>query len=403
VRKIAALDLTSKRVGHCGLIQLTDLEYPSFMTLDQLEYWLVQLTGGDARLALALQVFIMVLAVVVFNFFLRRMLKKLEERTRLTTTPWDFALVSAARKPLTGLAWIIGIAFAARIVQAESSSALFEVVAPARTVGVIGCITWFLIRFIRNVQDGVMAAREVRGEGLDRTTVDAIGKLMRVSVLITAVLVGLQSLGFSVSGVLAFGGIGGIAVGFAAKDLLANFFGGLMVYLDRPFVVGEWIRSPDKDIEGTVEEIGWRLTRIRTFDKRPLFVPNAVFAQIAVENASRMSHRRIKETVGVRYDDVAVVALIVADIRNMLQTHPDIAHDQTLIVNFLQFAASSLDIMVYTFTNTTKWVEFHEVKQDVMLRIADIVASHGAEMAFPTRTLHMVGQSDGAAVSDQLP
>jgi MscS family membrane protein len=134
-----------------------------------------------------------------------------------------------------------------------------------------------------------------------------------------------------------------------------------------------------------------------------LFVPNAVFAQIAVENASRMSHRRIKETVGVRYDDVAVVAPIVADIRNMLQTHPDIAHDQTLIVNFLQFAASSLDIMVYTFTNTTKWVEFHEVKQDVMLRIADIVASHGGEMAFPTRTLHMVGQRDGAAVSDQLP
>jgi MscS family membrane protein len=168
--------------------------------------------------------------------------------------------------------------------------------------------------------------------------------------------------------------------------------------------VGEWIRSPDKDIEGTVEEIGWRLTRIRTFDKRPLFVPNAVFAQIGVENASRMSHRRIKETVGVRYDDVAVVAPIVSDIRAMLRAHPEIAQDQTLIVNFLQFAASSLDIMIYTFTNTTKWVEFHEVKQDVMLKIADIVASHGAEMAFPTRTLHVIGQGDAAAVvSDQVP
>ena len=375
------------------------------MTFDQLEYWLVQLTGGDARLAMALQIFIVVLAVVVFNFFLRRMLKTLEDRTRLTTTPWDFALVSAARKPVTALAWIVGIAFASRIVQAETNSALFEAVDPARTVGVIGCITWFLIRFIKNVQDGVMAAREARGEGVDRTTVDAIGKLMRVSVLITAVLVALQSLGFSVSGVLAFGGIGGIAVGFAAKDLLANFFGGLMVYLDRPFVVGEWIRSSDKDIEGTVEEIGWRLTRIRTFDKRPLYVPNAVFAQIAVENASRMTHRRISETIGVRYDDVAVVSAIVTDIRAMLTDHPGIAHDQTLIVNFVQFAASSLDIMVYTFTTTTNWVEFHEVKQDVMLRIADIVASHGAEMAFPTRTLHMVGQGEGegAALVDPSP
>ena len=170
-------------------------------------------------------------------------------------------------------------------------------------------------------------------------------------------------------------------------------------------MVGEWIRSPDKDIEGTVEEIGWRLTRIRTFEKRPLYVPNAVFAQIAVENASRMTHRRISETIGVRYDDVAVVSAIVTDIRAMLTDHPGIAHDQTLIVNFVQFAASSLDIMVYTFTTTTNWVEFHEVKQDVMLRIADIVAHHGAEMAFPTRTLHMVGQGEGegAALADPLP
>ena len=373
------------------------------ITIDQLKYWLVQLTGGDARLALALQIFIVVLAVVVFNFFLRRMLKKLEDRTRLTTTPWDFALVSAARKPLTALAWIIGITFAARIVQADSSSPLFEAIVPGRTVGVIGCITWFLIRFIKSVQDGVMAAREARGEGVDRTTVDAIGKLMRVSVLITAILVALQSLGFSVSGVLAFGGIGGIAVGFAAKDLLANFFGGLMVYLDRPFVVGEWIRSPDRDIEGTVEEIGWRLTRIRTFDKRPLFVPNAVFAQIAVENASRMSHRRISETIGVRYDDMAVVSAIVTDIRAMLTDHPGIAQDQTLIVNFLQFAPSSLNIMVYAFTTTTNWVEFHAVKQDVLLHIGEVVAKHGAEIAFPTRTMHLVAPDAEFTQMDQNP
>ena len=148
-----------------------DQEPSSLMTLDPLEHWLVQPTGGDARLVTALQIFIVVLTVVVFNFFLRRMLKTLEDRTRLTTTPWDFALVSAARKPVTALAWIVGIAFASRIVQAETRSTLFEAIDPARTVGVIGCITWFLIRFIKNVQDGVMVAREARGEGVDHTTV----------------------------------------------------------------------------------------------------------------------------------------------------------------------------------------------------------------------------------------
>ena len=90
---------------------------------------------------------------------------------------------------------------------------------------------------------------------------------------------------------------------FAAKDLLANFFGGLTIYLDRPFAVGDWIRSPDREIEGTVERIGWRLTLIRTFDKRPLYIPNAVFTTIAVENPSRMHNRRIYETIGIRYDD----------------------------------------------------------------------------------------------------
>ena len=91
----------------------------------------------------------------------------------------------------------------------------------------------------------------------------------------------MQTLGFSVSGVMAFGGIGGIAIGFAAKDLLANFFGALTIYLDRPFSEGDWIRSPDREIEGIVENIGWRLTVIRSFDKRPIYVPNSVFASIA--------------------------------------------------------------------------------------------------------------------------
>ena len=351
--------------------------------------FIAEITGGDATLMLITQIFLVVLAVVVANFFLRRALAKLEERTLHTATPWDNALVSAARKPLTVLAWIIGIAFAAQIVHTETDAAIFEAVGPARTVGVIACITWFLIQFIRNVQDSIVQQRVARGEPVDRTTVDAIGKLLRVSVLITATLVGLQSLGFSISGVLAFGGIRGIAVGFAAKDLLANFFGGLMVYLDRPFAVGDWVRSPDKEIEGTVEEIGWRLTRIRTFDKRPLYVPNAVFTQITVENPSRMTNRRIFETVGVRYDDLDRVEAIAAGIKAMLREHPDIDQSQTMIVNLNKFGASSLDIMVYTFTKTTAWVLFHEIKQDVMLKIADIVAAHGAEIAFPTRTLHL--------------
>ena len=207
--------------------------------------------------------------------------------------------------------------------------------------------------------------------------------------LVTAALVLLQTLGFNISAILAFGGIGGIAVGFAAKDLLSNFFGGMMIYLDRPFAIGDWIRSPDKEIEGTVEKIGWRLTVIRTFDKRPLYVPNAVFTSVAVENPSRMSHRRIYETIGVRYDDLEKLPAIVEDVKAMLLAHDEIDQDQTMIVNFNSFAPSSLDFFIYTFTRTTKWIKYHEVKQDILFRVSEIITRHGAEIAYPTSTLHV--------------
>ncbi len=136
-------------------------------------------------------------------------------------------------------------------------------------------------------------------------------------------------------------------------------------------------------------EIGWRRTVIRTFDKRPLYVPNALFTTISVENPSRMSHRRIKETIGVRYDDVSRVPAILADVRKYLIENPDIDETQTLMVNFNEFGPSSMDFFIYTFTHTTVWTEFHAIKEKVLLHIADIIASHGAEVAFPTTTVHV--------------
>jgi MscS family membrane protein len=222
---------------------------------------------------------------------------------------------------------------------------------------------------------------------VDRHTAEAIGKLVRLALIITAALVILQTLGYSISGILAFGGVGGIAIGFAAKDLLANFFGGLIVYLDRPFSVGDWIRSPDKQLEGTVENIGWRMTQIRTFDKRPLYVPNSVFTSIIVENPSRMSNRRIYETIGIRYDDINSMERIVSEVKEMLQQHEEIDSSQTMIVNFNEFADCSVDFFVYTFTKTTNWVKFHQIKQDVLLKISRIITDNHAEIAFPTTTV----------------
>lgn len=357
--------------------------------MEKLESWLVNITGEEYLWAVEL--FLIVVVALSLGFILNRIIDVLEDHAGKTKTVWDDALIEACRKPAIWFVWILGVNFAAGIAAQRVDSAWSTLIDPVNRLAVIFLAALFLVNFIKRAERNLVHPEYI-SEPMDETTVRAVGKLLRASVIITAVLIGMQIFGYSISGVLAFGGIGGIAIGFAAKDLLANFFGGMMIYLDRPFSVGDWIRSPDKEIEGMVEDIGWRLTRIRTFDKRPLYIPNAVFTSISVENPSRMSNRRIYETVGIRYDDISRMSQIVEQVKSMLKEHEEIDNRQTLIVNFNSFSASSVDFFVYTFTKTTDWVRFHEIKQDVLLKIAGIVENNGAEMAFPTSTLHVPEQ-----------
>jgi MscS family membrane protein len=358
--------------------------------MDRISQFLSQTIGIEAWAASLVAI---ALVTVAANQVAQMLLRQAIRASGKTHTAWDDALVRAAGRPVLAAMWVIGLGFMARVIEHEIHGSFIDEALAARDVALIACAAWFMLRFIGRVGQNVVDLRRARGEDFDVTTVDALGKLGRLVILVLAALMAAQTLGFQVTGLLAVGGVGGIAIGFAAKDLLANFFGGLTIYLDRPFGVGEWIRSPDKSIEGTVEYISWRHTRIRAFNKNPIYVPNSVFTTIVVENPSRMSHRRIKETIGLRYDDFPVVAAIVADIKAMLREHPGIDQTQTLIVNFNQFGPSSLDLMVYTFTRTIVWVEYHEVKQDVLLKIGEIIARHGAEIAFPTQTLHLHGET----------
>jgi MscS family membrane protein len=347
----------------------------------------VQTFGIEAWLA-------MLLAIVVIALLLsqaaRLLFNQLDRWAQRSPNAWDEALVEAARRPAHLLIWIVALAWMARVVLVQWPELdLGEERVQVRNVAVVVTVAWFFWRFIHLMTRGTVARGSEGGQEFDITTVYALSKLGRLLVLTVTVIMVAHNLGLNIGALLALGGVGGLAVGLAAKDLLANFFGGLTIYLDRPFSVGEWIRSPDKSIEGTVEYISWRHTRIRAFNKNPIYVPNAVFTTIVVENPSRMSHRRIKETLGLRYDDFAQVEAIVSDIRTLIYDHPDIDNTQTLIVNFTQFGASSLDIMIYTFTKTRNWIEYHAVKQDVLLQIGQVVARHGAEIAFPTQTLHL--------------
>ncbi len=335
------------------------------------------------------QVFFVILGVLL-AYFLSQLILRLFQKVALhTESLWDDAIVDAAKLPIPIIILILGIVTTVKIVSKHYDYEILEYIAPVRTISIVVCVSWFFIRLVRSFSLNLIDINKKQGTEVDFTTIDALSKLAKLVITIISMLVIFESVGFSISGILAAGGIGGLAIAFAAKDLLANFFGGLTIYLDRPFSIGDWIRSPDSEIEGTVEYISWRHTRVRAFNKNPIYVPNALFTTIVVENPSRMTNRRIKETVGIRYDDIKVVDAIVKDVKDMLQNHSEIDTTQTLIVNFNGFRPSSLEILIYTFTKTTIWIHYHEIKQDVLLKIADIISKHNAQIAFPTSTLHI--------------
>lgn len=336
-----------------------------------------------------IEAFIIILATLVLHTVVAIIMSRLHKRLLRTKNVWDDTFVIALKKPLGLLIWVVGISFAAQIIGAGAKDAeIFKAVPMLRSVGLLIIIVWFLIRFVHKVEENVLSPTPGK-KAADKTTVHATSQILVAAIAITGLLSGLKTLGIDISALLAAGGIGGIAVAFAAKDLLSNFFGGMMIYLDKPFKVGDWINSPDRNIEGVVEHIGWRLTRIRTFDKRPMYVPNSAFSTMTVVNPSRMTNRRIHTNVGIRYDDATKVEVILKDVEEMLRHHEDIDTNQTMFVNLVEFGPSSLNFMIYTFTKTTHWVEFQGIQQDVFLKVIEIITKHGAQCAFPTTTVHV--------------
>jgi MscS family membrane protein len=363
--------------------------------MDLISSWIESASAVIGLRPWAITVFLIVLVALLIDFIQRRLMKRLEALVSSTTNLWDDAVFRAARQPLTLLIWLIGITLAAQAIPiggaAEGDGHLLatDLVIKIRQIGVLFAIAWFLVSFVKNIEENIIESARRDERDIDQTTIHALGRVLRITIVVTVILIALDTLGFSISGLMAAGGIGGLAVGLAAKDMLANFFGGVTVFIDRPFSVGDWILLKEKNIEGVVENIGWRQTTIRKFDKRPVYVPNAIFTTASVENPSRMTNRRIYEIVGLRYRDLEQMEAITDEVREMLIGHDEIDEKQTLMVHFDAFNSSSVDFFIYCLTHTVNWQRYHKVKQDVLLKIGGIVRRHGAAIAYPTRTLDM--------------
>jgi len=198
----------------------------------------------------------------------------------------------------------------------------------------------------------------------------------------------LEVWGINIGGLIAGLGIGGLAFALAAKDTAANLFGSIALLLDKSIRLGEWIKIGD--VEGTVEDIGMRTTKIRSFGKSLITLPNQMIANSPIENFSRRGIRRIKMTLGVTYSTSAgQMQNILIDIKEMLKNHEGIAQKETMLVNFTSFDDSSMGIFIYTFTNTSNWQAYMDIKEDVNLKIMEIIEKNGSEFAFPSQSLYI--------------
>jgi len=335
--------------------------------------------------ALLIEILLIAAGTAAVCYLIHLTAEKLKQRKGLATLP---AISRAIKTPAIWITAIFGLFLLIEAMIRRGAC----IVAPdflnvAKQMFFVGAATWLLLLWKNEVVKALI--KKAGGGKTDMTLISMMGKLSTIAILIVAGFMVLDILSVPLQALLAFGGLGSLAISWAAKDVIANFFGGMMIYMNRPFAEGDWIMSPNKNFEGVVEEIGWYMTRIRTFERRPTYLPNALITDAIVENPGRMYNRRIKTTVGIRYCDIDKVEEIIEKIRKMLREHPEIDQRQFLFVHFVEFGAYSLDINIYTFTKTTKWELFRNIQQDVLLKVSTIISSCGAEIAFPTRTLHM--------------
>lgn len=337
-----------------------------------------------------IQILGIIIFVVVFNFFVKAILLKLSKRFDNHHKVWSLSFVTALQTPLTYFVWFVAALCALDTMMSNIFNLHLTNIHLLLSVGAVLTFGWFLMRWNTQVVHNMMEMSQKHKISLTPSKLDLFSKLATICVIFITVFLLMDVTGRNMQTLIAFGGIGGLALAFASQQVTSNFFGGMMVYITQPFTIGEWVYLPERKIEGHIEEIGWYLTRIRGFDKRPIYVPNSIFTQTIVITPSRMSHERFFHTIGLRYRDFKTIIPIIENIKSMLLKHSAVDHQLSIDVFFKSFGASSLDIEISAYLLIGGKERASAIKQDLLLKISNIVMEAGAEIATPTHAVELL-------------
>ena len=334
------------------------------------------------------------IALVLVAYLISALLVTLAMRMALrvssrTGTGIDDEIVRSATGPTTALAmlivfvlgtWPLGLALPAQAFIGAAAKGLSIII-----------VTWLAVRLVDVAAHALEGRLSASGDLTAMTVIPVGRRITKVFLLVIAVLTALQNLGYNVLSILAGLGILGIAVAFAAQKTFENFFGALAILVDKPIQRGDFCRFGDR--VGTIEDIGLRSTRVRTGDRTVVTIPNAEFSSLQLENFGPRDRIRFLTVLGLRYETSAdQLRQVRAELHNLLETDPRVVEDSR--VRFVSFGAYSLDLEVVCYIDTRDWAEFLAIREDLMLRMIDVVEACGTGFAFPSQTLYL-GKDEG--------
>lgn len=286
---------------------------------------------------------------------------------------------------LAGLGWWLGLLLDPLVVNLERDG--HEV----RELLVALGVAWTLLRWhseLRGNRDRYAAEILPRLNEQDRHFLfDVLQKLISIAVWAIVIVELMRLVGLSAAVLVTAGGFGAAAVGFGAQGIVSNSLSGLSLYVNRPFIVDDFIEIPSEQLSGTVEEIGWFYTRLRSRDRQPVYVPNTIFTKSPVVNNTAVDNRRVWIDFGVSYADRPRIPAIVAELEQLLAAHPGVAQHKTLAVHFTGYRESSLNLRLLCHSIGQSLEEGWALQQELLLAIGAVVERHGATMPFPSRTL----------------
>ncbi len=334
---------------------------------------------------IVLCILVLLLGLVLKNGLIDRLLRPLELLLDRTSTTLDNALLEAVRRPGSWLVFIFSVWAAFELLQLPPGlDALVLIV--LQTLGT-GIVAWALFLAIDVAGMALQKFVNHTDSDIDDHLVPLVKRVLRVVLVCFAGIAIVQQWGYDVTSLVAGLGIGGVAFALAAQDTLSNWFGSLMIFTDRPFRIGDTVRAGS--IEGVIEEVGLRSTKVRTFDKSLITVPNKKIANENCENLSMREQRRINMTIGLEYRTTRAQMLqIIEEVTTVLTEHP-MTDNSTINVFFTGFGASSLDLLVVVFLNTNSFAEFAPARQQILLEVMRVIEDVGSSFAFPSQSLYM--------------